>query len=155
MDEVDRERRDLAQLYGPLRRFAAVVGPPEVDPDDLVQEAFVQALRRGPLQDYDRVGAYLRRAIVNLASNQRRSLSRRRRALGRLARAEGEAPHYPSDLAELTRLAPADRAVLYLAEVEGLPYEEIGEALACTTATARARAARARRRLRAALGEED
>ena len=45
----DAESRIFADLYPSLRRFAAVVGSVDIDPDDLVQDALVRALRRGPL----------------------------------------------------------------------------------------------------------
>src|SRR4051794_22848320 len=50
-DEAASRRDDelFADLYPSLRRFAAVVRPPEADADDLVQEALVRALRIGPL----------------------------------------------------------------------------------------------------------
>jgi RNA polymerase sigma-70 factor (ECF subfamily) len=57
-------------------------------------------------------------------------------------------------LAELLRLPPSARAVLYLAEVEGYRYDEIAQMLGCTATTARKRASRARRHLRLALGVE-
>jgi RNA polymerase sigma-70 factor (ECF subfamily) len=153
---VGGERARLEEQYAPLRRFAAVVGPADVDPDDLVQEAMVQVLRRGGLDDIEDLGAYLRRTVVHLAANDRRSAGRRRRALLRLqGSARGASPpRYPSDVHELLRL-PADvRAVLYLAEVEGLSYAEIGAALDITEEAARARASRGRRKLRLELEQE-
>lgn len=152
---VDEESQLFAELYGPLRRFAAVVGPIEVDPDDLLQEAVARVLRQRRLTDLDKPGAYLRRTIVNLSSNQRRSLANRRRALARLgASVAPEADVYPSDLNELLRLPPRERAVLYLSEVEGYRYAEIGELLGCSEAAARKRAMRGRRRLYAQLAGE-
>lgn len=144
----------FAAAYPALRRLAAVVGPPGGDPDDLVQEATARALRRGPLSELDQPTAYLRRTIVNLAANERRGLGRRRRALARLGAEAGVLAEYPSDVAELLRLAPGDRAVLWLADVERLPFEQVAELVGCTPDTARARASRARRHLRR-LVEED
>ncbi len=65
---LDAEAELFKKLYPPLRRFAAVVTPVEVEPDDLLQEAVTRALRRGSLTELDNPGAYLRRAMVNLAS---------------------------------------------------------------------------------------
>lgn len=138
----------FAAAYPALRRLAAVVAPPEADPDDLVQEAVVRALRRGPLAELDHPVAYLRRAVVNLAANERRGLGRRRRALARIGPDPVVAASYPSDVAEILRLAPADRAVLWLADVEGLPFEEVADHLGCSAEAARTRASRARRQLR-------
>ncbi|MEN8113909.1 MAG: sigma-70 family RNA polymerase sigma factor [Actinomycetota bacterium] len=144
----------FAELYGPLRRFAAVVGPREVDPDDLLQEAVAQVLRRRRLTELDEPGAYLRRTILNLAANERRRFAVSRRAFAKL---RSESDHvgesYPSDLSDLLRLAPHERAVLYLSEVEGYRYAEIGDMLGCSEAAARKRAMRGRRRLIAALAD--
>lgn len=152
---VDEESRLFAELYPSLRRFAAVVGPVEVDPNDLVQEAVAQLLARRRLTDLDNPGAYLRRAIVHLASNHRRRLAIRRRALPRLVGdATSTVDAYPSDLAELGRLSPGDRAVLYLTAVEGRSYAEVGRLLGCSEATARKRGSRARHRLYVELAGE-
>jgi RNA polymerase sigma-70 factor (ECF subfamily) len=126
-----------------------------MDPDDLLQEAVARVLRRRRLTDLDEPGAYLRKTMVNLASNQRRSLARERRALGRfVASTESVGDIYPSDLNELLRLPPRERAVLYLSEVEGYRYAEIGSLLGCSEAAARKRAMKARRHLYAqVIGE--
>jgi DNA-directed RNA polymerase specialized sigma24 family protein len=145
----------FAALYPSLRRWAAVVGPVEEDPDDLVQEALVRVLSRGPLSDLDDAHAYLRTTIVRLAANSRRRLGRGRRAWSRLGASEATGDdRYPSDLDELRRLAPADRAVLYLSLVEGHTYREAAVILGCTEVAARARASRALRRLRTCVREE-
>jgi RNA polymerase sigma-70 factor (ECF subfamily) len=137
------------RLYPALRRWAAATGPDDMDPDDLVQEAVARVLRRHRLCDLNEPLAYLRRTIVNLAANHRRGMARWRRAVSRLGRGEeGRAPEYSSDLADLLRLAPPARAVLYLVEVEGRTYAEAAALLAITEDAARTRAARARRRLR-------
>ena len=54
----DKDRALLDDLYPSLRRFAAVVGPAEVEPDDLVQEALLRVLERGPLGRLDNPTAY-------------------------------------------------------------------------------------------------
>jgi RNA polymerase sigma factor (sigma-70 family) len=150
----DRDERLFAQLYEPLRRFAAVVKPPEVDADDLVQEALLRTLAIRRLCEYEDPAAYLRRTIVNLVSNQRRWLGRRRRALARLTPLSDEDAAYPSDLQELLRLRPLDRAALYLAVVEGRSYSEVADVLGSSEVAVRARVSRALRRLRVELEEE-
>lgn len=146
----------VRDLYQPLRRFAAVVGSADVEPDDLVQEALTRALVLRPLSELDDPLPYLRRVILNLASNARRSSGRRDRALSRLgAGCEPAVASYPSDLAMLNDLSPDTRTILYLAEVEGWKYAEIGELIGCSEETARARSARARRALRAVLEAND
>jgi len=145
----------IAELYPSLRRFAGAVGQADVEPDDLVQEALLKTIAAAPLSSFDNPGAYVRRVIVNLASNRRRGLGRGRRAVARLVAVEPVAPAYPSDLAELLRLPPDDRAALFLAHVERLPYSEVAAILGCTEEAARARTARARKRLRNELQGAD
>lgn len=153
MVDVADDEAVFAELYPRLRRLAAVAAPIEVDPDDLVQDALVRVLRRGSLSTLDDPGAYLARVIVNLASNSRRGLGRRRRAWSRHgAGSPEEAPSYPSDLAELERLGPDDRALLFLVDVEGWSFGDAAAALGCTESAARQRASRARRQLRLDLG---
>jgi RNA polymerase sigma factor (sigma-70 family) len=157
-EQPEAARRDdelFTELYPSLRRFAAAVRAPEEDPDDLVQEALTRALAIGPLSSRENPGAYLRTAIVRLASNQDRWLGRRRRAFTRAAATtDADRATYPSDLDDLRRLPPRDRAVLYLSLVEGYSYKEIAVMLGCSEQAARARASRAIRRLRVDLREE-
>lgn len=147
----ERERELIASLYPALRRIAAVAGSVDVEPDDLVQEALVRSLRKGPLTDLDNPLAFLRKTIVNLASNQRRSLGRRRKAVGRLAFEEAWLPTYPAHIEAILDLPPRQRAVLYLVEVEDVPYAEAAEQLGMTTQAARMMAHRAKKRARQAL----
>jgi RNA polymerase sigma-70 factor (ECF subfamily) len=128
-----------------------VAGSVDVEPDDLVQEALVRTLRKGSLSCLDNPLAYLRRTIVNLASNQRRSLGRRRRAVARLSVDENWLPSYPADLEAILDLPPKHRAILYLVEVEGVPYAEVADQLGMTVPAARSMASRAREKARLAL----
>jgi RNA polymerase sigma-70 factor (ECF subfamily) len=141
----------ITSLYPTLRKIAAVAGSVDVEPDDLVQEALVRVLRKGSLSELDNPLAYLRKTIVHLAANQRRSLGRRRKALTRLSTEEGWLPSYPADLEAILDLPPRQRAILYLVEVEGVPYAEVAEQLGMTTMAARAMANRARKQARLAL----
>jgi RNA polymerase sigma-70 factor (ECF subfamily) len=142
-------------LYRPLRRFAAVVAPSDVEPEDLLQDALVATLRLHRLAELDAPAAYLRRVMLNLASNQRRRSYSRWKALRRLAASPQQAEEsYPSDLSELTWLSPRQRAVLYLSEVEGYRFAEVAEMIGMSEPAARMSATRARRRLREALTGE-
>ena len=145
----------IAEMYPALQRIAAVAAPTEVDANDLVHEALVRTLRSRSLVELDAPLAYLRRVIVNLASNERRSLARRRRAYDRLGAGSEFSPSYPSDLADLLALPPRERALLFLVVLEGLSYEEAAAELGMTSKGARQLAYRARRRLRAALEGAD
>ncbi|HUP15634.1 MAG TPA: RNA polymerase sigma factor [Acidimicrobiia bacterium] len=150
IDEMEREL--ITSLYPSLRKIAAVAGSTDVEPDDLVQEALMRTLRKGPISDLDNPLAFLRKTIVNLASNQRRGLGRKRMAFGRLSVEEGWSPSYPADIQAILDLPPRQRAILYLVEVEDVPYAEAAEQLGMSTEAARAMANRARKRARAALG---
>lgn len=151
-----RERDLLVVLYEPLRRFAAVVRPPEVDADDLLHDALARVLARARLDEVSDPLAYVRRAVVNLASNHRRRLGRWRRVRRRLEATVADAPTdpYPSDLTDLLRLPPEARAVVYLTAVEGRSFAEVADLLGCTEVAARKTASRGRRRLVLALAEE-
>lgn len=151
----NEERVLIAEIYPSLRRFAAVVGAADIEPDDLVQEGLLRALRRGRLTDLGNPGAYVRRAIYNLAANERRRLGRRSRALSRLGLPGGYQPAYPSDLTDLLRLSPKARAVLYLTAIEGRTYGEVADMLGITETSARTAASRGRRKLRNVLSEEE
>ena len=152
------DEQRFVEAYPAVRRMAAVAAGSDIDPDDLVQEALARTLAHGDLDRIDDLTAYLRRAVVNLAANERRHLGRRRRALRRLAADDQIGPGadqaMPSDLADLSRVRPKDRAALYLAVVEGRSYREVGEELGCSESAARSRVSRALRRLRIELDEE-
>ncbi len=155
MTDLIDESQIFANCYPALRRFAAVVGPDECDPDDLLQEAVARALKHHRLDELTDPLAYLRRTIVNLASNERRRFAIQRRALRRLVPdPRDRTDDYPSDLGDLDSLSAAERAVLYLSEVDGYRFAEIGRMLGCSEAAARKRAMNGRRRLYAALSEE-
>ena len=153
--EREADRQLFAGLYPALRRLAAIVASYEIDPDDLVQEAVTRALDGGALARFDSPEAYLRRIIINLAANDRRRFGRRRRAMARFAQEvqEGASAQYPSDLSDLLQLPPRTRAMLYLREIEGLPYEEIAALNGVSPAAARMAVSRALRTLRSATTE--
>lgn len=146
---------ELRRLYEPLRRFAAVVGRWDVEPDDLVQEAFARVLVR-PAGEIRDLCAYLRRTIANLATDERR---RTRRRVELTQRMNGDGPAvahdtYPSELADLMGLEPRVRGLLYLVEIDGEQIATAAEAVGMTPAAARMALTRARRRLRAEVSTE-
>jgi DNA-directed RNA polymerase specialized sigma24 family protein len=145
----------LMGLYPSLRRFAAVVAPAEVAPDDLVQDALVMMLRRGPISGVAEPGAYLRRSMVNLASNHRRRLGRARHAARRLHLDVSALDSYPSDLDHLAVLRPEARAVLYMQHVEGHTSESIARVLGLSDDAVRQIAVRARRELRDHIEQQE
>lgn len=159
MLEVDRlatghEETDegvFRRVYPRLRRFAAAWTSAADDPDDLVQEALARTLARHSLIDLDEPLAYLQRAVANLAKNTYRA---RARVAPRRADRAGDRDVYPSDLADLERLRPEDRAALYLVDVEGLDVASAADILGCTTAVLSGRLKRGRRLLERVVTKE-
>jgi DNA-directed RNA polymerase specialized sigma24 family protein len=144
----------FAGMYAGLLRFAAAVRPVGIDPEDLVQEALARALAIRPLSELDEPATYLRTAMVHIASNLQRG---RRRSNVRLARVDIKSDTvdgYPSDLADLLRVAPRARAILYLTVIEGEQYRTAAALVGCSEAAARAIASRALRDLQHQLADE-
>lgn len=142
--------RRLRELYDPLRRFAAVIGSWDVDPDDLVQSAYAKVLTLHP-DDIRELGPYLRRIIANLATDERRRRTRADGALRRIGPAQGSTDAYPSDLEDLMHVAPRARALLYLVEIERTSVADAAEMVGMSNSSARVALMRARRRLRSEL----
>jgi DNA-directed RNA polymerase specialized sigma24 family protein len=143
----------LRDQYEPLRRFAAVIGRWDVEPDDLVQEAFAKVLAKEPADIRD-LGPYLRRMVVNLATDERRRFGRAASAAPKIATDGAASDSYPSDLSDLLSLPPRVRALLYMVEVEGQQIAPAADAVGMSSSSARVALLRARRRLRAELSEE-
>jgi RNA polymerase sigma factor (sigma-70 family) len=144
----------FAQLYPGLLRFAAIVRPRGLEPEDLVQEAVARALALRPLTDLDDAATYLRTAMVRVASNAERG---RRRADVRHARAAASAQtvdRYPSDLSDLLGVAPRARAILFLTIIEGETYRTAAPIVGCSESAARAIGSRALRALRQQVTDE-
>jgi DNA-directed RNA polymerase specialized sigma24 family protein len=143
----------LREQYEPLRRFAAVVGRFDVDPDDLVQNAFAKVLARAP-DDIRDLGPYLRQIVVNLATDERRRASRTNVALRRIGPPVAALDTYPSDLDDLLHVPARVRALLYLVEIERQPVADAAEIVGMSSSGARVALMRARRRLRVELTME-
>lgn len=151
----DGDRRLIEELYPSLRRFASAVRCPGEDGNDLVQEALLRTIRsKGSLVGLENPGAYLRRTIVNLVRDRRRSEMRRRSAYSRLGPPSQVVSHYSWELEELRSVSSKCRAVLYLRIIEGWPYADIGEMLGCSQISARVAASRGKRQLEAVLSKE-
>ena len=139
-------------LYPRLRRFAAYVADADIEPDDLVQDALLATLQRYELSELDNPAAYLKRAILNKAANKRRGFARMHAALARVRPEAGREDEYPVEFTVLDALDPTDRAILYLADVAGVPLATVAADLELTPSAVRKRASRAREQLRQELG---
>jgi len=128
--------------------------------DDIVQESYLRFLRvpRGTAAD---PAAFLFRIATNLLYDQWRRARRERSLLDWFRpapkAADGTLKHDVGRL--LDALAPRDRALLWLAYVEGWDHQEIGSILGLGAASVRVMLFRARGRLarsmaRAGVGQE-
>lgn len=142
------------EIYPGLRAYAAVVGPSEDEPDDLVQEALAKVLKATTLEALDHPGAYLRTTIANLAANRRRKLGRWRGVVVKIRPDVDVAPDYPSDVSFLDVLSPTDRAIIFMTEVEGRTGSEVANILDLTENAVHLRLSRSRAKLREHLSRE-
>ncbi len=156
-NQVDVE--SLLAERGMIRRLAGALVSDEGLADDLAQEAWVAAARRGPGRP-GALRAFLRGVLVNLRRNLERGESRRRRRETAWARAEA----LPSagelvERAELQRLLVEsvlalpgeERTAVLLRYFENLSAEEIARRSGTPAATVRSRVRRGLARLRERL----
>lgn len=148
-----------------VARWAARLGGPTLDAEDLVHEVFLTVHRLLPgLREPDKILPWLYRVTANVVRDRRRR-ERRRWLRTLLFGAEPPAPGpTPADCAErrqatervyqvLDGLPERHRAVLILFELEGHKGEEIAELLGIPLSTVWVRLHRARAAFRARLGE--
>ncbi len=141
------------------------------DADDVVQEAFLRALKyfggfrgEGPSQSR----AWLLAIVRNMAHTWRRRLhtGSSTTEFDETVHSEAIADEHPGsalsrrDLREtlaevLDRLPPEFREVIVLREMEGLSYKEISEVADVPVGTVMSRLSRARKRLQEALSASD
>jgi RNA polymerase sigma-70 factor (ECF subfamily) len=121
------------------------------DADDIVQEAFLRLLRAGPAtDDEEQRRRFLYRVASNLIVDRwRRKTRDERGAAAHPASAAVVAPQPDADVARtFTELAPRDRALLWLAYVEGASHQEIAASLGVGPRSVRVLLFRAKKRLR-------
>ncbi|MDW7981644.1 MAG: RNA polymerase sigma factor [Thermomicrobium sp.] len=129
--------------------------------EDVTQEAFVRAYVALDRFRGASFRAWVLRIAHNAALDHLRAASRHRHVPLEQAPDQPEPFGPPAALeyggaaaaleAALAALPPDQRAVVLLADVEGLPYEEIAEVLQVPLGTVKSRLARARVRLRSLL----
>ncbi len=160
LDEAAFERfhaRTSQPLWGYLRRLT---GDPAVA-DDVHQESYLRYLARPcPVAGQRSRSAYLFRIATNLVHDRWR---RQKRERGWLEQLLGPGPAHrdavSSDALSIDfeavfgRLKPRQRALLWLAYVEGYRHREIARILELKEASVRVLLSRARRRLAALMRE--
>jgi RNA polymerase sigma-70 factor (ECF subfamily) len=146
--------RIRAMLRARLRQTEAV--------HDLAQDtlvAVIVAIRKGQVREAERLPGFVQGVARNLANNHLRGVTRRAEApFDEALEATLAAPDGRDEedrLAAVTRgleaIAPADREVLQLTLVDGLPPRDIAQRLSLSSDVVRTRKSRALMRLRAAL----
>lgn len=138
-----------------LLRFAVVVCGNRHNAEDLVQEAFVRCCLAGAAVS-PTLGAYVRRAIVNLTRSAWRRRTNERVAISRLNHVEHRtAPEERSAMwTAILELSPQQRAVIALRYYEDLSEAEIAATLGISPGNVKKHADRARTRLRQILERE-
>jgi RNA polymerase sigma-70 factor (sigma-E family) len=133
--------------------------------EDLVQETLLRVARRWPrVRKMDQPAAYARRILVNLAIDDAKRRSRRRRELEAAYGARLEADVEQASalafvalgaraelLGALALLPPRQRAVLVLRYFEDLSEAQTAQTLGCSLGTVKSTASRGLARLREAL----
>lgn len=130
--------------------------------EDAVAEAFVRTFERWRAGKIDRVGPYLRQAVVNQIKNQRRSLARRRRHEERKRADDRGQPPTAEHVAVretvealLERLPYRQRAAIVLRYYEELSEAETAEALGCRPGTVKSLVSRGMDALRSHLSADE
>lgn len=146
------------QLAPGLRAYVLRICGEDDLAGDVVQDAFVKYLRT-PIREMDEAAttAYLYRIATNLVNDHWRRRERERKWNWKaIFRKPAEAKlDLRGDMArQFGRLAPRERALLWLAYVEGFDHEEIARVLKVRPKSIRVMLFRARKKLRKLLDSE-
>lgn len=164
MADADFQRQALVHLDA-LYNFAMYLSKRPADAEDLVQETYLRAFR---FSHRFQPGTHLRAWLFQILRNTFLTFYRVREREAPVAEdgvPEWDAPMFHdapeddgaameahTDLERAMRRLPEDfRTVLLLAEVEGLPLEEVARVMACPVGTVKSRIFRAKERLRGLL----
>jgi RNA polymerase sigma-70 factor (ECF subfamily) len=164
MTDADFQRQALEHLDA-LHNFAMYLTRGRAEAEDLVQETYLRALR---FSHRFSPGTHLRAWLFQILRNTFLTFYRLREREAPLAE-EGvpdwDAPMFHdapdddpqileahTDLERAMRRLPEEfRTVLLMAEVEGMPLEEVAQVMGCPVGTVKSRIFRAKERLRAVL----
>lgn len=144
----------LYRRYGPVVHGIVLARVARCEVDDLVQDIFVQALRKLPgLRDPARFGGWLSRMARNRALDHRRRSFPTAELPDDLLRTRPEEGRALSVLARIRELPEAYRETLILRFVEGLTGPEIAARVGMTPGSVRVNLHRGTRLLRELLGD--
>lgn len=143
--------------YGGLVRTAYLLTGDMGMAEDLVQEAFVRAVRHLPDVTADHTGAYLRRTVLNLWKNTiRRSVLERRHVpvvLAGTIQSADDASARVDMLKVLRSLSSRQRACVVLRFYEELSETQVAQLLGMSVGSVKKHTARAMVKLREELGD--
>lgn len=145
----------IVREYSPmLLRLACTRLDDPADAEDAVQEVFLKLLTAHPVfQDAEHEKAWLIRATLHRAADQRKAAARKNVPLEEAALSAVETPE--SDVLSAVRALPEKySAVIHLHYYEGYSIKEIAAMLKLPAATVGTRLARGRMRLQQMLKEE-
>ena len=157
--------RDAMSHLDALYNFAMYLTRNPPDADDLVQETYLRAFR---FSHRFEPGTHLRAWMFQIMRNTFLTFYRLREREAAIAEdgvpdwdvpmfhdapdEDSRATEAHTDLERAMRRLPEEfRTVLLLAEVEGLPLEEVAQVMACPVGTVKSRIFRAKERLRGLL----
>ncbi|GAA2540673.1 SigE family RNA polymerase sigma factor [Winogradskya consettensis] len=155
--ERDREFTEFvsARRDGLVRVAALLVSGDLAKAEDVVQTALTKLYLAWPRVRPETVDAYARRCVVNVATDEHRSLFRRREQV------RSQLPETPvaddpwndnSTVVSLLGTLPASmRAAVVLRYVEGLSIAEAADAMRCSEGNVKSQSARGLQRLRELL----
>jgi RNA polymerase sigma-70 factor (sigma-E family) len=167
IERSDAERdREIAALfdrhYAPMCRLAYVIIGDAATAEEIVMEALIKTFSGwGRIRDYDRVDAYLRRAVVNLCRSKiRRKVIEARVNAASYRRDELRPPDWDPDRHETSRLVweavkqlpERQRACVVLRYFDDLSESQIADVLQCSVGTVKSQLAKSRAKLEKVLG---
>ncbi|WP_243710067.1 sigma-70 family RNA polymerase sigma factor [Micromonospora sp. KC213] len=153
--EQDREFTEfvMTRRAGLVRVATLLVSGDLAKAEDVVQTALTRLYLAWPRVRPDTVDAYARRCVVNAATDERRSLFRRREQvraqLPDVAAVEAPGGDETTMLALLATLPTSMRTAVVLRYVEGLSVAETAAAMRCSEGNVKSQSARGLERLRA------
>jgi RNA polymerase sigma-70 factor (ECF subfamily) len=155
--QLDFETFFRAEYPSLVSALAVAIGSRDTAAD-VVQEAFIRASTRWTrVGRLDRPGAWVRMVALNLATDHRRRLVRRRRVAPLLLADEWTEPAHPDrDLADaLAALPPRQRLAVVLHYLLDLPVAQVAAELGISAGTVKASLHSARANLRDRLEVSD
>jgi RNA polymerase sigma-70 factor (ECF subfamily) len=160
---AEQFHNDVFPLKHPLYRFARRMLKSTADAEDIVQEVMVRLwIRREKLESYRNLEAFAMTITKNLCLDKMKRKGYRTDALTDNNIPQGVPSPYTvvetSDSMQLVQelmdqLPEQQRMIIHLRDVEGYPYDQIGEILDMTENAIRVNLSRARKKIRDGLSK--